>query len=95
VNIRWLTAGLVVATLLLNGCGLFGKKEEELEPMKLVAIDESIKIKRIWTAKLGGKSDYLRVALRPVGDGNRSRGRCRTCFAFADSYEFCKCCTHF
>lgn len=71
MNIRWLTAGLVVAMLLLNGCGLFGKKEEELKPMELVAIDETVKIKRIWTASLGGKSDYLRVALRPAGDGNR------------------------
>ena len=84
MNIRWLTAGLVVATLLLNGCGLFGKKEEELEPMELVAIDESIKIKRIWTASLGGKSDYLRVALRPAGDGNRiyAAGRDGDVFAF-------------
>jgi outer membrane protein assembly factor BamB len=71
VKIRWLTAGLVAATLMLNGCGLFGDKEEELEPMELVDIDESIRIKRIWTASLGGKSDYLRVALRPAGDGNR------------------------
>ncbi|MBT8106716.1 MAG: outer membrane protein assembly factor BamB [Gammaproteobacteria bacterium] len=68
---RWFAAGLVAATLLLSGCGLFGDKEEELEPMELVAIDETIKIKRIWTANLGGKSDYLRVALRPAGDGNR------------------------
>jgi outer membrane protein assembly factor BamB len=68
---RWSAAGLVAATLLLSGCGLFGDKEEELEPMELVAIDETIKIKRIWTANLGGKADYLRVALRPAGDGNR------------------------
>ena len=71
MNIRWLTAGLAIATLLLSGCGLFGDKEEELEPMELVAIDETVKIKRIWTASLGGKSDFLRVALRPAGDGNR------------------------
>ena len=68
---RWSAAGLVAATLLLSGCGLFGDKDEELEPMELVAIDETIKIKRIWTANLGGKADYLRVALRPAGDGNR------------------------
>ena len=64
-------AGLVVATSLLAGCGWFSDKEEELEPMELVDFDESVTIKRIWSDKLGGESDYLRVALRPTGDGNR------------------------
>jgi outer membrane protein assembly factor BamB len=71
VNGRWFIAGLIAATSLLGGCGLFGDKEEELEPMELVDIDETVSIKRIWSAKLGGESDYLRVALRPAGDGNR------------------------
>ncbi len=71
MNGRWNIAGLVAATLLLGGCGLFGDKEEELEPMELVNFDETLKIKRIWNVDLGGKSDFLRVALRPAGDGNR------------------------
>ena len=65
-------AGLIVVTLLLSACSIFGgKKDEELEPMKLERIDETVSIKRIWSAKLGGESDFLRVALRPAGDGNR------------------------
>jgi outer membrane protein assembly factor BamB len=63
--------GLVIATMLLASCGLFQDKDEELEPKKLVKFDQSIKIKRIWSAKLGGDSDFLRVALRPAGDGSR------------------------
>lgn len=64
-------AGLIAATVLLASCGMFGDKEEELEPMELVKIKPSIEIKRIWSAKLGDSSEFLRVALRPAGDGNR------------------------
>lgn len=63
--------GLITATMLIASCSLFGEKEEELEPKELVKIVESVKIKRIWSAKLGGKSDFLLVALRPAGDGSR------------------------
>ena len=63
---------LVGATLLLASCGLFGDEEDEaLEPKELVKIDETLKIKRIWTAKLGDDAEFLRVALRPAGDGSR------------------------
>lgn len=65
------TFGLIAATMLIAACGVFSDKEEKLEPMELVKIDETIKIKRIWSAKLGGKSEDLLVALRPAGDGNR------------------------
>lgn len=62
---------LAAAILLAAGCGTFSDKEEELEPAKLVDIEEVVDVKRIWSAKLGGGSDYLRVALRPAGDGAR------------------------
>jgi len=71
VNKAFRTLGLMTATMMIAACGIFGDKEKELEPMELVMLDETVNIKRIWSAKLGGKSDYLRVALRPVGDGNR------------------------
>ena len=63
--------GLVAATLLAAGCGAFSDKEEELEPAELVDFEEVVDVKRIWSAKLGGESDYLRVALRPADDGAR------------------------
>jgi outer membrane protein assembly factor BamB len=64
-------AGLVAATTLLSACGLFGDKEEELLPLELEDIEEVVNVRKIWTAKVGGKSEFLRLALRPVGDGNR------------------------
>ena len=64
-------AGLALATLLVTGCSLFGDDEEELEPAELVDFDEVVNVKRLWSAKLGGGSDFLRVALRPAGDGAR------------------------
>lgn len=65
------SALLLTAAALLASCGLFGDDEEELEPMELVDFDATIKIKRLWSAKLGGDAEFLRVALRPAGDGNR------------------------
>ena len=64
-------AGMLAATSLVAGCGLFGDKDEELEPMELTDINETVKIRRIWSADLGGDAEYQRVALRPTGDGNR------------------------
>ncbi|MGI9234644.1 MAG: outer membrane protein assembly factor BamB [Woeseiaceae bacterium] len=62
---------LAVALPLLASCGLFGDKEEELEPKELVDFKQTLKIKRVWSAKVGGDAEFLRVALRPVGDGTR------------------------
>ena len=64
-------AGLIAATLLVAGCSLFADKDEELEPKELVAIKESVKVRKVWSAKVGGGSEALRLALRPTGDGNR------------------------
>ncbi len=63
--------GLIAVGSLLASCGLFGDKDEELEPMELVDIDQVVKVKRIWSSKVGGKSEFLRVALRPTTDGSR------------------------
>ena len=65
------TAALLVATALVAGCGMFSDKDDELEPMKLVDIDESVKVRKLWSAKVGGGSESLRLALRPTGDGSR------------------------
>ena len=67
------TLGLVAAALAVSSCGLFGgdDEEEELLPAELVDIETKIQVKRLWSTKIGDEAEFLRVALRPVGDGNR------------------------
>jgi len=67
-----LIVGLLAATFLLSACDLFKRSEEkELEPTKLKKIETSVNIKRLWTKKIGGDAEFLRVALQPIGDGSR------------------------
>ncbi len=63
--------GMTVASLLLASCSLFGDKEEELQPKELVDFQSTLKIKKLWSTKLGGASEFLLVGLRPASDGNR------------------------
>lgn len=70
MNNVWRTSCLVVATVLLSSCGLFGDKEEKLEPKELVKLQNTLNIKKLWSSKVGGASEFLLVGLRPVGDGN-------------------------
>lgn len=64
-------AVLVIAAL-LAGCGIFGGgKDEALEPQELRDFTPSLPVDRVWTAKLGGGSEFLRVALSPAGNEER------------------------
>ncbi len=67
----WRMVLLVAAMPSLVSCGVFGDKDEELEPKDLVSFKQTLKVKRLWSAKVGGDAAFLRVALRPVGDGTR------------------------
>jgi outer membrane protein assembly factor BamB len=64
---------VVLAVFAMSGCSLFGgdSKDEELEPVKLEKFEQTLKVKKVWSQKLGGGSESLRIALRPVSDGNR------------------------
>ena len=59
------------AAFLLSACGLFGDDDEELEPAELIDFETKVPVKRAWKTKIGSDAEFLRVALRPVGDGNR------------------------
>ena len=59
------------AAVMLSACGLFGDDDEELEPAELIDFEAKVKIKRLWKTKIGADAEFLRVALRPMGDGNR------------------------
>jgi outer membrane protein assembly factor BamB len=65
--------GLVIATVLLASCSLFsgGDDDDALQPAELTKLKNTVDIKKIWTANLGGEAEFLRVALRPAGDVNR------------------------
>lgn len=71
MNKAWRLVGLLSATSLLVSCGIFGDDDKELEPKELVKFKQTLKVKRLWSAKLGDDSEFLRIALRPAGDGNR------------------------
>ena len=66
-------SGLTIAAFALSACSLFGGDDDdaELEPLKLVEIQTTVNIRKLWSAKLGGDAEFLRVALQPAGDGNR------------------------
>jgi outer membrane protein assembly factor BamB len=56
----------------MSGCGLFGDDDDEdLEPLELTDIEETLDVRRLWSKKLGGGSEFLRIGLSPAGDGNR------------------------
>lgn len=61
----------VSAALLLSACGLFGDDDEELEPAELIDFETQVPVKRQWSTGIGSDAEFLRVALRPMGDGNR------------------------
>ncbi len=65
------TASLMAAAVLLSSCGLFGDDEAEIEPLELTEIVTKVSIKRLWSVKVGDEAEFLRVALRPAGDGTR------------------------
>jgi len=74
VNRRPRIAALAALTLLLSACSWFGGKDDEeklLEPLELVDIQTTLNVTKLWSAKLGDDAEFLRVKLRPAGDGNR------------------------
>ena len=69
-SIRYLIpVGLTV--ILLAGCSIFGDKDEELPPAELQKFKQTLDLKKVWSAKVGGGSELLRLALAPAGDGSR------------------------
>ena len=63
---------LLLATMLLGACGIYGDKDDEdLEPKELVDFNQTLKVKKVWSDKIGGFAELQRVSLLPVCDGNR------------------------
>ncbi len=71
IHARQLLA-LLLAAAVLGGCGLFGDKDEEnLKPAALLDFEPQLRVRKVWDAGLGDKAEYLRLGLRPAGDGRR------------------------
>lgn len=73
---RFLTRLLLLGTAsglmgVIAGCGLFGGDDDVLPPKKLIKFEATLPVKKIWSAKLGKGSEFLRVGLSPAGDGKR------------------------
>jgi len=72
VKMIFRTAGLLAAAMVLSACSVFGGDDDkELEPKELTKITTKVNIKRVWTANIGDDAEFMRVALRPAGDGTR------------------------
>lgn len=69
----------LVTVLLTAGCAWFGgDDEEELEPAKLVELDNPTRIQKLWETGVGGSGEAVRLNLVPAfGDGK----------VYAASYE--------
>ena len=64
-------AGLAIASLIVSGCSIFGGDDDkQLAPAELVKIETTVDVRKLWSAKVGKDAEFLRVMLRPAGDGN-------------------------
>jgi outer membrane protein assembly factor BamB len=43
----------------------------KLEPTELTDFVTTVDIRRLWSVKVGDEAEFLRLALQPIGDGNR------------------------
>jgi len=64
---------LLVSSLVLGlaACSIFDKDEDEIKPAELIDFKTKLPMKKLWSARVGDDAEFLRIALRPVGDGNR------------------------
>jgi outer membrane protein assembly factor BamB len=65
-----LLTALATFSVVAGGCA--GRKKDISEPpAKLTEFDATIEVEKVWSDKVGGKSERLRLGLRPATDGAR------------------------
>src|SRR4030095_15182647 len=62
-------AALAALSVVLTGCA--GRKDKSEPPAELTEFQPTIQIDKVWSTKVGGKSERLRLGLRPASDGAR------------------------
>jgi outer membrane protein assembly factor BamB len=68
VSVALRIAALLALTVALGACG---NKDTSEPPAALVDFDATIDVEKVWSGKLGGKAERLRLGLRPATDGAR------------------------
>lgn len=62
----------LAAAALAAGCGVFGGGKDVVEPpAELVPLENTLRVRRLWSSKVGGGSERLRLGLAPATDGAR------------------------
>lgn len=65
-------AAMLCVVVAVSGCGIFGgDDDDELKPAELLEFKPELNVRRLWSAKLGEGTEFLRIGLSPAGDGNR------------------------
>ncbi len=69
----WLLIAVLGLGLGSSGCAMFGGGDEDpIEPpAELVEFDQTLSVRRIWSVRIGGDSERLRLGLAPATDGAR------------------------
>lgn len=61
---------LVAAALLAAGCA-GSRKDKSEPPAELVKFEQTLDVRKVWSSKVGGATERLRLGLRPATDGAR------------------------
>jgi outer membrane protein assembly factor BamB len=70
VNVRSRGLALVLLVVAFTGCA--GRSKDTSEPpAELQPFEATLDVRKIWSGKVGGASERLRLGLRPVTDGAR------------------------
>jgi outer membrane protein assembly factor BamB len=64
-----LVAAMAALAVTLVGCA--GRKDTSEPPAELTEFDATLDVEKLWSDKIGGKSERLRLGLRPATDGAR------------------------
>jgi outer membrane protein assembly factor BamB len=68
--VRILKRALLIAVLVqLIACA--GSKDSAEPPAELTDIEQTLNVRKVWSGKVGGSGDRLRLGLRPATDGAR------------------------
>jgi outer membrane protein assembly factor BamB len=60
------------ASALASGCGVFGGGKDAVEPpAQLLPFESTLRVRRLWSGKVGGGTERLRLGLTPATDGAR------------------------